>query len=285
MIGHNIGTGSALMAARVKVFPCQELGKAVKAPYITGGFKEATTDILIGEVWAHKFPNAAWGLPCALNDVLVLDADRHGKGDGVANLRALFEQYGFDWRKVPTVSTPNNGYHFYFNRPAGLGPTKAHLCEAVDVRDNGYVIAPDCQMGDGRWYRLVEGSLTQFAEAIAARLLPDPPEWMLLMLVHSPAPERVGTSRPIAVDDEALRNQVKGLILAVLRAKEGNRNKLLFWVACRLAEMVRTDLLALDVAEMLLDEAGTRAGLSQREVRGTAISGLRTILRGERDGR
>lgn len=283
MTGHNILIGSDLMRAGVKVFPCRELGGTVKAPYINGGFKQATTDILIGEVWAWKFPNAVWGLPCALNNVLVLDADRHGKGDGVANLLALFAQHGFDWRNVPTVATPNSGYHFYFNRPAGLGPTKARLCEAVDVRDNGYVIAPECQMGDGRWYRLVEGGLTQFAEAIAARLLPDPPEWMIPMLVHQPASRWVRPSRPGAVDDDTLRNQIQGLILAILRAEEGNRNKVLFWAACRLAEMVRDDLLSIEVAEMLLDEAGTRIGLSTRETRNTAISGLRTILRGEHD--
>lgn len=283
MIGHNITVGSHLMRAGVAVFPCRELGASVKAPYINGGFKQATTDILIGEVWACKFPHAVWGLPCAQNNVLVLDADRHGKGDGVANLLALFGQHGFDWRDVPTVATPNSGYHFYFNRPAGLGPTKAHLCEAVDVRDNGYVIAPECQMGDGRWYRLIEGSLTHFAEAIAARLLPDPPEWMLPLLVNPPASKWGGMSRSIAVDDDTLRNQIKGLILVVLRAEEGNRNKALFWVACRLAEMVRDDLLAIEVAEMLLDEAGARAGLSMRETRNTAISALRTILRGEHD--
>lgn len=283
MTGRNFITGSALMQAGVAVFPCRELGASVKAPYINGGFKQATTDILIGEVWGWKFRHAVWGLPCALNNVLVLDADRHGNGDGVANLLALFAQHEFDWRDVPTVATPNEGFHFYFNRPAGLGPTKAHLCEAVDLRDNGYVIAPECQMGDGRWYRLVEGGLTHFAEAIAARLLPDPPEWMMPMLVHPRVSKRVGTRQPVAVDDDTLRNQITGLILAILRAKEGNRNKALFWVACRLAEMVRDDLLAIEVAEMLLDEAGARAGLSMRETRNTAVSALRTILRGDHD--
>jgi hypothetical protein len=283
MISPNILIGSDLMRAGVKVFPCREFGARLKSPYLNGGFKQATTDILIGEVWAWKFPYAVWGLPCALNNVLVLDADRHGKGDGVANLLALFARYGFEWRDVPTVATPNSGYHFYFNRPAGLGPTKARLCEAVDVRDNGYVIAPECQMGDGRWYRLVEGTLSDFAEAIAARALPDPPEWMLSMLVQPLAPKWGGHVRPVAVDDETLNNQIKGLILAVLRAEQGNRNNLLYWLACRLAELVRDDLLSIEVAEMLLDESGARIGLPTGETRNTAISGLRRILRGDHD--
>lgn len=285
MTRDNMLTGKTLMSADVKVFPCQERGASVKAPYTGAGFKAATTDSIAMDRWNLLFPSAIFGLPCGMNNVLALDADRHGNGDGVANLLSLFTLHQFDWRNVPTVATPNNGFHFYFNRPAEMGPTRATLCEAVDVRDNGYVIAPECQLSDGRMYRLVEGTLKQFADAIAGRLLPNPPDWMIPMLVHPPAPKWVGAPRLDAVDDESLRNQVKGLILTVLRAKEGNRNKLFFWAACRLGEMVRTDLLALDVAEMLLDDTGTRAGLSQREVRGTAISGLRTILQGDRDER
>lgn len=52
-----------------------------------------------------------------------------------------------------------------------------------------------------------------------------------------------------------------------------------------MAEMVRDDLLALAAAEMLLDEAGARIGLTVQETRGTAVSALRTILGGEHDAR
>lgn len=285
MIGHNIAIGSFLMRSGVKVFPCRELGGTLKAPYMKGGFKHATTDSLIGEVWAWKFPQAVWGLPCALNNILVLDADRHGKGDGVANLLALFNRHGFDWHDVPTVATPNDGYHFYFNRPAGLGQTKAHLCEAVDVRDNAYVIAPECMMGDGRWYRLVEGGLREFAEVIVARHLPDPPEWLIKMIVHEPGPKWRGGAPNLVITDEALEGQVKGILRAVLSAKEGTRNKLLFWASCRIGELVRDGFLSLKVAEALLDEAGARLGLPMRETRNTVISGLRTILGGDHDAR
>lgn len=283
MTHHNIRTRSALMRAGVTVFPCQEGGAFAKAPYTRRGFKDATTDQLTADLWSLKYPGAVWGLPCAMNGVLVLDADRHGKGDGVANILALFESNQFDWRSVPTVATPSGGYHFYFNRPAGMGRTRATLCQAVDIRDNAYVIAPECRMLGGRGYALVEGNLTQFAEAIATHCLPDPPIWMTPMLVHPPAPKWTGSTR--SVDEEALKKQVKGILLAVLRAEEGNRNRLLFWAACRLAELVRADLLALEVAEMLLDEAGSRVGLPVPETRNTAISGLRTILRGARDAR
>lgn len=279
----NIPIGGALMRAGVKVFPCREGGLSPKAPYTRRGFKEATTDLRAASAWSVTYPGAIWGLPCAANGVLVLDADRHGKGDGVANLIALFERWGFDWRSVPTVSTPNGGYHFYFKRPCALGRTKATLCEAVDIRDKAYVVAPGCQMPDGRSYRLVEGTLEDFTEAVAARWLPEPPSWMLPMLIHPPVPPPAETAPPI--DDERIKNQIKGLIVALLSAEDGNRNRLLFWVACRLAELVREELLALELAEMLLDDAGHRIGLSTREIRATAISGLRTAWEGEHDVR
>lgn len=283
MTPHNILTGSALMRAGVMVFPCQEGGASAKAPYTRRGFKDATTDQLTADLWSLKYPGAIWGMPCALNGVLVLDADRHGKGDGVGNILAIFERHQFDWRTVPVVATPSGGYHFYFRRPDGLGRTKATLCDAVDVRDNAYVITPDCTMRDGRRYDLVEGTALQLAYSIAARSLPIPPAWLVAMLLHPPAPPPRGSAEPM--DDEALLNQIKGIIGATLQAEEGNRNMLFFWAACRLAEMVNADLLVQEWAAAVLEETGTRLGLPERETLATIASSLRTAREGDRNAR
>lgn len=283
MTPHNILTGSALMRAGVMVFPCQEGGASAKAPYTRRGFKDATTDQLTADLWSLKYPQALWGLPCARNNVLVLDADRHGKGDGVGNILALFEHHQFEWRTVPVVATPNGGYHFYFRRPDGLGRTKATLCDAVDIRNDAYVIAPDCSMRDGRRYDLVEGTVLQLAHSIASGSLPVPPAWLVPMLLHPPVPPPRGSAEPI--DDEALLNQIKGIIGAALQAEEGNRNMLLFWAACRLAEMVDADLLVQEWAAAVIGETGARLGLPERETRATIASALRTAREGNRDAR
>lgn len=271
------------MRAGVMVFPCQEGGASAKAPYTRRGFKDATTDQLTADLWSLKYPGAVWGMPCALNSVLVLDADRHGKGDGVGNIMILFERHQFDWRTVPVVATPNGGYHFYFRRPDRLGQTKATLCDAVDVRDNAYVIAPDCTLSDGRRYMLVEGTLPQFAQVIAERSLPDPPAWLVPMLLRPPAPPPREFVEP--VDDEAVWNQMKGIIGAVLQAEEGCRNLLLFWAACRFGVMIRADLVMHELAEALLERAGAELGLSTRETRATVASGLRKGWGGDSDAR
>src|SRR4051812_7240822 len=89
----NILTGSALMHSGVSVFPCHEGGASAKAPYTRRGFKDATTDQLTADLWSLKYPDAVSGIPCALNGVFVLDADRHRKGDGVGNIMTLFERH------------------------------------------------------------------------------------------------------------------------------------------------------------------------------------------------
>jgi len=279
----NARTADTLMQAGVKVHPCRERGTSAKAPYTPRGFLAASSDPIDLDRWSLMFPRAIWGLPCALNNVLALDADRHGKGDGVANLFALFQRHQFNRRTVPAVITPSGGMHFYFNRPLGLGQTRGTLCQAVDIRDNAYVIAPGCTLADGREYQLIEGTLEQFARAIGSRRLPDPPEWLLPMLVHPPIEPRTNLQTPATLDDETVQNQIKGILRTILRAEEGTRNMLLFWGACKLAEMVAADLVALGIVEMLLDDAGTRIGLPSREIRATAISGLRKVLGGDHD--
>ena len=100
-------TACFLVIGGLKIFPCREAGLSAKAPYTKGGFKDATNESARVSAWSSQFPNAIWGLRCAMNGVLVLDADRHGKGDGVDNLMRLFERHQFDCNRVPMVATPS----------------------------------------------------------------------------------------------------------------------------------------------------------------------------------
>lgn len=276
-------TGHFLVCGRLKIFPCQEGGPSAKAPYTQRGFKDATNDSAVITSWCSRFPNAVWGLPCAENGVLVLDADRHGKGDGVGNLMRLFEHHQFDCHQVPIVTTPRGGRHFYFQRPDRLGPTKATLCDAVDVRDNAYVISPGCVMTDGGRYDLISGTIVDLADYIVSRKLLLPPAWLISLLIRPTSSSRHEV-RPL-IGDENLQNQMRGIIRAILNAQDGQRNLVLYWAACRFAEFVRDDLILHDFAEALLEEAGSRVGLPARETRATVASGLRKALEGDSDAR
>jgi hypothetical protein len=218
------------------------------------------------------YRNALYGLPCAPLNLFVLDADRHGNGDGVANVMAAFSLHGFDWQSVPVVQTPGDGLHFIFQKPAGLGKTKGKIAEAVDVRDNGYIIAPGNVLPDGRRYALVNGSIEQLAAAIASHSLPSMPEWLIAAALQ---PYRAPPSFKPSVNAEAATNQLRGLVQAVIGAPSGNRNHLLYWAACRLGGLVSQGIVGGDAALALLIEAGQQSGLGIGEATATVLSGLR----------
>lgn len=259
-------------ASGVPVFPCREAGERAKSPYVANGFHQANTHPDLLKHWATMYRGALYGLPCAPNDLFVLDADRHGHGDGVANAMAIFTRTGFDWQSIPVVQTPGDGLHFIFQRPAGLPKTKGKIAEAVDVRDNGYIIAPGNALPDGRRYHLVNGTIEQLAAAIASRSLPIMPEWLIAAALQ---PYRAPAPRKSPANDEVTTNQLRGLVQAVIGAPSGNRNRVLFWAACRLGGFVSQGVLGGDAAMALLVEAGQQAGLGQGEAHATAISGLR----------
>jgi hypothetical protein len=258
--------------AGVPVFPCRETGERAKSPYVANGYHQANAHPDLLKHWAAMHPNAIYGLSCAPNGLFVLDADRHGNGDGVANVMSVFARHGFDWQSVPVVQTPGDGLHFIFQKPAGLAKTKGKIAEAVDVRDNGYIIAPGNILPDGRRYALVNGSTEQLAAAIASRSLPLMPEWLVaaaLQPYRAPAPFKAATNA------EAVTNQLRGLVQAVIGAPSGNRNRLLYWAACRLGGFVSQGIVGGDAALALLIEAGQQAGLGIGESTATALSGLR----------
>ena len=60
----------------------------------------------------------------------MIDLDRHGNGsDGVSAFKELIARHGALPPGVPTVKTPNNGFHLYFRQPPGepLGNGRGNL--------------------------------------------------------------------------------------------------------------------------------------------------------------
>ena len=138
-------------------------------------------------------------------------------------------------------------------------------------------------MADGGAYDLVEGNIAELAEVIVSRHLTPPPEWLIPLLLRPTAPPPSALRQEVS--DYALKNQMRGIVRAVLNAQEGQRNSSLYWAACRFAELVRDDLVLHEFAEALLEEAGERVGLPSREARATVASGLRRSYEGDPDAR
>ena len=101
--------------------------------------------------------------------------------------------------------------------------------------------------------------------------LADVPEWMIAGLTppKPPAPAQ----RPVTT--ESALNKIEGIVGAIAAAREGERNSLVFWGACRLAELVRQSVLAQRDAVALAIEAAKQAGLPQSEAQRTVTSAFR----------
>jgi hypothetical protein len=107
--------------------------------------------------------------------------------------------------------------------------------------------------------------------------------WPAWLVVEGPAPALSPPSpisrRAIAARDlRPTLHRALGVIRTVLDAKEGERNRILFWATCRAREMVVQDELdhsgGVQVLEALRD-AGREVGLTQREIDRTITSAMR----------
>jgi hypothetical protein len=164
-----------------------------------------------------------------------------------------------DRKPQPTASDPvpsqrSGGLHLLFQHADRLRSTASKIAPGVDTRgDGGYVV----------WW-----------PAAGLPVLDDTPPapwpaWLLNQLRSVPS---IAAREPTVVipDDRALAR----LICSVARAREGQRNRLAFWAACRAGEMARSGLIGFATAEAVIAAAAMRAGLSRREAERTARSGV-----------
>jgi hypothetical protein len=86
-----------------------------------------------------------------------------------------------------------------------------------------------------------------------------------------PAPSR----KIVPITVRGNRRALRGLIRLTAHAPEGTRNDILFWSACRAAELIAAGNLVESDAIALLVEAAARAGLPKDEATRTIRSGLR----------
>jgi hypothetical protein len=253
----------AYARAGMAVFPCVP---GAKRPLTEHGLSDATADPARVASWWRRWPQANIGLATGqFGGFDVLDIDVHPGGSGFPALRRA-RQAGLVDGWALLVRSPSGGVHLYFpvdperERRSWALP-KAH----VDFRGaGGYVIAPPSQItdgqGGGRGYRLIAtGSDPEPVEGRELRLVLDPPH---LRPALRPAFARDGRS------GERLGAWLEG-------QPEGNRNRALFWAACRQAEAG----IPQDEARHVLGSAAARTGLGEREIDATLASAYRITTR------
>ena len=251
----------ALAAAGVPVFPCLPGGKR---PLTAHGFHDATTDPGQVEGWWRQHPKANLAVRTgAASGVVVVDVDVHGSVDGYrAFERAHRTGLVSGWQLL--VATPSGGMHAYYPAAAGKEQRSWQVARAgIDFRgDGGYIVVPPSTVptngGSGRYrVRRVSPGESSVLDSDRLRDFLDP----------RPTPHR-GSGREVERSADVSR-----LTAWVAARGEGERNRGLFWAACRLAENSIPALEALDV----LAAAASEAGLGEREITATVRSAYRTV--------
>ena len=246
--------------AGVPVFPCAPWGKR---PATEHGFHDATTDLDQVEAWWRQSPGANIGVPTgAASGAVVVDVDVHGPVDGRASFdRAVRAGLVEGWELL--VRTPTGGMHAYYPATPGTEQRSWQAARAgIDFRgDGGYIIVPPSA-------RSIEGTTVGYqveeVNAGPASLLDAGRLRDFLDPRPTPRPASVGMGRDVDVSRLAAWVAARG---------EGERNRVLFWAACRLAE---NGLPASDALDVLTAAAG-HAGLAEREITATVRSAYRTV--------
>jgi len=271
----NLRTALIYASYGVKVFPCQESGSRAKAPYTANGFYAATANAEEIRAWWLKNPQALVSMPCRINNILTMDADRHGSLDGVQKLDELFIQHGFNKATTPCVVTPTaNGEHYIFRRPQSLGDTVGNLADCIDVKDNGYIIAAGSVLPDGRTYALKHGTIEQLAHAIANGLLPLLPDSLTALIAKpvqslpTPGTPPISVENPVTSPSEnyaGLSEYVRAAIREeaekLAGAKEGQRNNRLNSSTFSIATMAEPEGVKREDVEPAFRSACMRNGL------------------------
>ncbi|GAA1576644.1 bifunctional DNA primase/polymerase [Leucobacter aridicollis] len=253
-------------AAGVPVFPC---APGEKRPLVRRGFHDATADPSQVAGWWSRWPSANIGIPTgAASGVEVVDVDVHSTGTGFPAFQAA-HRHGHAAGWAALVRTPSGGLHAYYPaHPDRAQPSWQAARAHVDFRgDGGYIIAPPSKVlrpgGVRAPYRLIVASGDTPVPVDAARLRDflDP---------RTPIP--LDHARARAARFERRGSDAKVLAGWVAGRGEGERNRGLFWAACRLAESGAPPDATLDA----LGPAAEHAGLGSREIMATIRSAYRT---------
>ena len=225
MIGLSPREGAARFAAAgVPIFPCKP---AEKRPLTEHGFRDATSDDRQIARWWSRWPEANIGMPTGrASAVEVVDIDVHGRVRGFAAFE-LARREGLVDRWQALVKTASGGMHAYY--PADPDRVQASWQAAsagIDFRgEGGYVIVPPSLV-------LFEGNRSAYELIGAGRGDAVSIDGSALRQFLDPRPTPAAT-----MPAEARRDVDAERIAAWLAARaEGERNRALYWAACRLAE-------------------------------------------------
>jgi hypothetical protein len=288
----NFTAALRLAEAGIPVFPAtisydEKSASWRKKPCFEAWQQAGTTDPTIIGKWWSKFTDAAPAIALGKANLVVVDPDRHGDIDGVANFAKLIE--GHDLPVVPIINTAGGGKHYIFRQPESgepLGNSRGDLPDGIDVRGNGgFVIAVGAVRPDGVAYESEQGS-PDLAEAFKNRSIPVLPEFLERVIrtkrpSASPpkAQDRGPRHAPTMREKAYARATLYGCMEEVESSVKGKRNETLNAVAFRLGRLIAPGWIDKTTVSERLGKAAKTCGLVAEDglaaVYKTIESGLR----------
>jgi hypothetical protein len=137
------------------IFPCVPRRKE---PLTRHGHLDATTHLDMIERWWGQWPDANVAIACAASRIVVLDEDPRGASHEEQAL--FFREYQVALIQTWAVETSRGGRHFYFAWPPTVSEELRFaraLLPGVEIKGNGYVLAPPSVHPLGHVYRWVRG--------------------------------------------------------------------------------------------------------------------------------
>jgi Bifunctional DNA primase/polymerase, N-terminal len=233
----------------IPIFPCG----GDKRPLTPHGFKSASADANLVHEWWTRWPNALIGVPTGMK-FCVIDLDLLH-----VEAQAWYDEHRTHLPITRTHVTRSGGRHLIFGANSQVGCSTSKLAPHVDTRGTGgYII----------WWP------AHGFEVLHAQSLQHVPRWIIEALHGRPKVVPYRPRRPLRPGGDQ-QEKLYGIIRSIARAREGNRNQMCFWGACRMAEMVAQGALTRDDAIELVIESASRAGLPRNEARRTAESAFR----------
>jgi hypothetical protein len=258
----NLTTALEHAARGIDVFPVAvrklEDGTLEKRPIVRWRDEATALRVQIRAWWAVH-PECVIGIDLDRAGLLVVDLDKHPCApDGVAAFRSLRGDNPIP--VVPVTITATGGRHLFFRNTWRLTNARGNLPAGIDVRGvGGFVVAPGSTWENYAWR--TRPKCPRLIDVYPD--LPPLPDWLLRVV----RPPQKTSRKP----DSCCSNNdgLRALCVRVLNAREGERNNILFWAACRAREEGGSDF-----AHDMLLEAAKRAGLPEMEARRTINSGF-----------
>jgi hypothetical protein len=250
-----------LAASGIPCFPCQLANKRPLPG--SNGFKDATADPdQLKQLW-QRYPGGLIGVPTgAASGLFVLDIDsaKHPEAD------EWLERHSARLPETRLHRTRSGGLHLLFKHQDGLRNSESKLAPGVDTRgEGGYII----------WWPFHLGLNSGHNFLPPARA----PEWLVEAL-KPPAPTVIPFPSLPRFNSGPAICRVDGIIATVAQAREGTRNALTFWGACKLRDMIANRELDYGAARQAFNElisASRRTGLPNFEIRRTIASATRGL--------